>query len=203
MACSRHCNTTNNSNEIFNLKINNSILHPLTCNWYHENNEQTDICLSKYKYDTTTDKFNFQNNFKCSYNLNISEYKQMLYIPPVGISSDNLLKLYNITSESSLIEWINNYTETNNILTINRILNCWIINNIDILKNHNNILIDIYNNLILKYSKSDIIKLIDDNKINLQKETKYFIDYWINKFNNEFYFNLLEEYIIYLNKKYI
>jgi|UniRef100_A0A6C0EFB9 hypothetical protein len=190
-----------NNKEIISLKSNNSILHPLTCDWM---NAENDICLTKYTYNQKNKTFNYYSNYKCKNNINIDEYKNKLYIPPLGIGSDILLKIYEINSEDSLIDWIENNLDTTNILTVNRILNCWIINNLEILKDHHDILIKIYINLIMNYSNKNIIKLIENNKINLNKETKYFIDYWINKYNNNnFKFNLLEDYTNYINKKYL
>ena len=165
------------------------------------NNTDNDLCLTKYKYNITNNLFNNYSDNKC--NSNTNDYKQLLYIPPVGINSENILKIYSINSSDSLILWIETNMHSSNILTINRILNCWIINNIEILKNHNNFLKNIYNNLILKYSNSNIIKLINNNIIDLDKDTLYFIDDWINKYNNEFTSNLLYDYFNYLNIKYL
>ena len=90
-----------------------------------------------------------------------------------------------------------------NILTINRIINCWIINNINILKKHNKFLVQIYNKLILKYANRKILNKINHDIIDLDIETLKFIEYWINKINvSDFKIDLLEDYNMYLEKKY-
>jgi hypothetical protein len=189
----------NVNNDIITVKANTETLHPLTCNWINTKQDKTNICLTKYKYEDN--HFQFYDQNKCK--TNTDNYKNYLFIPPVGISSNMILQIYDINSIDSLIHWIDINIDMYSINTINRILNCWIINNINLLKDHNNILEDIYNKLLLKFGNKLIISKINNNIIDLNKETKYFIDYWINKINNEFYLNLLEDYFNYIEKKYI
>jgi hypothetical protein len=190
-------NTNLNSKEIITVKANTQLLHPLTCNLINTTIDKHDICLTKYDYNN--DNFNFVKNYHTCKN---NKYTEYLYIPPVGISSDVILKLYDINTIDSLYNWINDNINTTNIFTINRILNCWIINNITILKEHNAFLQNIYNKVIFKYANKSIISKINNNIINLSNETPKFIDYWINKINADFKFNLLNDYNIYLQKKY-
>ena len=126
----------NDDKEIISVKANSKLLHPLTCNWVDTTIDKIDLCLTKYNYENNN--FNFvKYNKICKTN---SKYKDFLFVPPVGITSDIILKLYDINSIDSLDYWLNDNLETNNIFTINRILNCWITNNLIILKNHNKLI---------------------------------------------------------------
>jgi len=191
-----------NCNNIIKLDPNNSILHPLSLNNVISK-KYDNICLTKYNYDNINNEFTIVNNDKsydCVYDS--SNYKKYLYIPPVGITSEVLLKIYNIESIDSLDEWINDNIDDYNIITINRILNSWIINNINILKKHNLYLSTIYNKIIYKYNDNNILHKLNNYIIDLDVDTPYFINNWINKYTNKFNSNLLEDYIIYLKQKY-
>jgi hypothetical protein len=188
----------NNSNEIITVKANSQLLHPLTCTWISTKIDKKDICLTKYNYQNNN--FTFSKEQKCKDNNNYAKY---LYLPPVGISPDIILKIYEINDIDSLNDWINTNIDMINILTINRIINCWIINNINILKKHNKFLVQIYNKLILKYANRKILNKINHDIIDLDIETLKFIEYWINKINvSDFKIDLLEDYNMYLEKKY-
>ena len=126
-----------------------------------------------------------------------------MYIPPIGISTSDILQIYEINSIDSLYSWITNNIDTFTIYTINRVLNSWIKNNYDTLKIYNNFLEKIYNKLLLKYLNIKICKQIKDEKIDINSDIKYYIDYWIEKNNTlAFDFNLLEDMLIYIQKKY-
>jgi hypothetical protein len=146
------------------------------------------LCLSKYYLD---------KNKITSYNINCQpDNKKYIYTPPIGILSEDLLKIYQIESIDSLNDWIDDNIGSN-ILTINRIINAWIKVNYNTLKHNNNVLETIYIKLFHKY-----ILVTDTNIINIQKETKDYIDYWINKHNkNEFDLNLFDDYKKYIIKK--
>jgi hypothetical protein len=188
------------TNEIINLKSKSELLHPITCKWLN-NISNNDMCITKYKYERKSDDNNYYSNYKCD--SNIDNYSKYLYVPPIGITSDILLKIYEIQSIDSLIEWIDNNLDSEYIKTINRIINCWIVNNIEILKEHYFILENIYKKIILKIGSPELIEKIDNKIFNLNKETKYFIEYWINKFDNYYKPDLLNDYFIYITKKYL
>ena len=55
----------------------------------------------------------------------------------------------------------------------------------------------------IKYFNIDIEWIIEKKNININKEIKEYIDYWINKNNNtQFLLNLLTDFINYFIKKY-
>ena len=187
---------------IITINSNSEYLHPLTCTWI---NNRTDrgICLTKYDY--YDHNFSILKNTKCSNKIDINVYADYLYIPPVGISSDIILKIYNISSSDSLLDFLeeNKY----NIIICNRILNCWIINNIKILKKHNIILIDIYLKILENYNDSDINKILKMVSFNIYKKLSIFIIDWFNKIDkdqhiNKFKLDLLNDFIIYIKKIY-
>jgi hypothetical protein len=189
-------NIKEDSKEIITVKSNTKLLHPLTCNWIDTSTDKYDVCLTKYNYN---DNFEFVKFNKACEKETGSKYKDFLYVPPVGLSSDVILKLYNITSFDLLDEWLSvNLENRTNIFTINRILNCWINNNITILRKHNKFLIDIYNKLLSLIIDKNLFSKI----INLNDETLNYIDYWLNKTKDPFHLDLLYDYINYIQKKY-
>jgi len=125
---------------------------------------------------------------------------------PFGILSSDILQIYKINSIDDLLDYIDTNVKIENILTINRILNCWIYNNYNILKQYNDILEKIYKKIIyayIKYFNIDIELIIEKKNININKEIKEYIDYWINKNNIKiFSLNLLTDFINYFIKKY-
>lgn len=173
--------------------------HPINLTHIDTRNINYPICLTKYKIDENK-KIKYLDKYKCSNNNN--NYKKFMLVPPIGITSEDLLNLYDIVSIDSLNNWIELSIETLKITTVNRVLNCWIRVNFDTLKNYNNILENIYNNLLPRTINKKIIDKINSKK-GLEKETKDFIDYWVNKVDpNNFNIDLLEDYIYYIKKKY-
>ena len=190
------------SKDIITIKKNSEYLHPLTCTWIN-NKTDNNICLTKYNY--SNEKFSILENNECFNKNEKNNYIDYLYIPPVGISSDIILKIYNIYSSDSLLKFLedNKY----NIIICNRLLNCWIINNIKILKNHNTILFNIYLKILENHKDKDIIIILKNNSFNINKEINDFIKYWFDKINddciiNKFKIDLLYDLIIYIKKKY-
>lgn len=181
--------------EIGNLLPNTKVIHPLTLNVIKSGNNQE--CITKFDLQQ---KNPLIKPYKCQNKEN--NFNKYLYIPPVGFTSSDILAIYNIESIESLYSWIDENIESLYYLTINRVLNCWIKINFETLQNYNNFLEKIYNKLIIKLLDNKILKKLEDN---LQKETKNFIDYWMKKMTLEtinMKFDLLSDYIDYLNKKY-
>ncbi len=142
---------------------------------------------------------NILNEYKCKTNTNT--YKKNLYIPPIGLDSNDLLNIYSVDSIDSLNQWVTENLSQMNYLTINRVLNSWIRVNFDTLKNYNNYLEKIYIKIIEFNFKND--NQFHNLEKNINKEIKDFIDYWINKHSaDEFNLNLLEELKYYLKKKF-
>ena len=144
-----------------------------------------------------------------NYNYKVSNNENTLHtIPfqPLGILSSDILQMYQINSIDNLLEYIDTNIKSENILTINRIVNCWIYSNYNVLKQHNNVLEKIYKKIIyeyIKYFNIDMEREIERKNININKEIKDYIDSWINKKNTTvFSLNLLSDFINYFIKKY-
>ena len=144
-----------------------------------------------------------------NYNYKVSNNENTLHaIPfqPLGILSSDILQMYQINSIDNLLEYIDTNITSENILTINRIINCWIYSNYNVLKQHNNVLEKIYKKIIyeyIKYFNIDMEREIERKNININKEIKDYIDSWINKKNTTiFSLNLLSDFINYFIKKY-
>lgn len=175
------------TNQIMNVEPNANFLHPITLEM-GINNTNAPICLTKLFLDKNNNMQRF-NKYKCV--TNHDEYKNILYIPPIGYNSSDIIRMYEIDT----IDNLNNFINENLMdeILINRILNCWIKSNFDILIKHNNILNEIYNKIIHKYY-SDIIK-----KFNLDKSN--FINEWFSQHHKtEFHLDLLSDYISYIKK---
>lgn len=190
-------NNFNSKNmEIIEISSNTQKMHPITLNWI-DNTKSTDpICIIKPSFDKNG--ISLWKNYKCINQNNI--YNNYLYIPPIGITSENLIKIYNVESIENLQLYINDNSTKINILTLNRIVNSWIRVNFDTIKLYNNFLEKIYKKILeYYYSVKNFEEL--NKKINLDKEIKDFIDYWFNKNNIiDFKFNLLFDLQNYLEK---
>ena len=184
----RYIKNENINNEIINIEPKTSLMHPITLELL-PNNSLEPMCLTKLYLDDN--KLQKYNKYKCI--TNNDNYKKYLYIPPIGYNSDDLLQIYDIKTIDNLNNFISNNIDILNILTINRIINCWIRINFDILIKHNNILEEIY----IKLIENNYINIIKD--FNLKNETIKFINEWLKKHNkNDFTLNLLNDYIIYI-----
>jgi len=177
--------------EIGTVPKDTNIMEPILVRLLHKTPNPT--CLTKVNLNDNNIKF--YNNYKCKTDVN--DYKKYLYVPPIGIMYDDILKLYDIDSIDSMKQWVDDMIEDGmNYYTINRVINCWIRKNFDLLKN-NNFLEKIYYKLLSIYLDSKIIK-----KIDLEKEIKQFINTWSSKKKPEdFDFNLYEDMYLYLSNK--
>jgi hypothetical protein len=180
------------SKDIETVPINTIRLHPISLNTIKTHGLINPICLTKMKI--SDDKLNTYSNYVCK---GENKYKEYVQLPPIGFESSDLLQIYSINNIDNLQYWIESNIEEYNIFTLRRVLNCWINNNIDVLKIHNNFLENICKLLLEKYMDLDSIK-----KIDLDKEVKYYIDYWIEKYDkNSFVIDLLDDLKDYLIKK--
>jgi hypothetical protein len=191
-------NFSSKNNEISNIPINTTIMHPITLNWIRETNNPS--CITKPHF-SNSNTFILYKDYNC--NVSNDVYKNILYIPPIGFTSNDILKIYNIDSIDSLLLYINNNIHEGNIININRIVNSWIRVNYDSIKIYNNFLENIYKQLVDKYLNINNKNKIKNDNININKEIKYYIDYWTNKNNSiDFKLNLLEDFVFYFIKKY-
>lgn len=175
-------------------------IHPISLNFI-KNEENT--CISKFHYDN--EKFNNTSKYNCK-NKDIKyndAYKEVMYVPPIGISAADILQIYNIDSIDDLSNWISQNILEYNFFTLNRILNSWIRVYFDIIKKHNNHLEKICLSVMTKDFFVEKINNMKKKITDMPNEIKNFIDYWVNKNNqNEFKLNLLEDFLYFLNKKY-
>ena len=162
------------SKEIYSVGKDIKILHPITCTLL-KSTTSDNICMTKYQ--NIDNEFNFIGTYGCK---DTNTYGKYLYIPPVGISSEILLNIYKINSIESLYRWINENETNMNILTINRILNAWIIINFNIIKNHYALLEQIVELIIGYYNKSIYFK-IKNETIDIKNKIHIFLPKWINK----------------------
>lgn len=179
------------SKDIDTLQTGKLRLHPVTTNIIDTRNFMNPICLTKMYI--SNNKLNTYNNYICN---GENKYKDYIKLPPIYLDSYDLLQIYSINDIESLNIWIDINQSTYNILTINRVLNCWIQNNIDIIKINNNLINKIYFNLISKYINPNNLK-----KIDLDKEIKNYINYWIEKYNKDEKKDLFNDILNYINLK--
>lgn len=180
------------SKDIETLDIGNRKIHPITTNLVDTRNFNNPICLTKMYIKN--DKLNIYNNYICN---GENKYKDYITLPPIYFDSNDLLQIYNIIDIESLNIWVKSNIDLYNIVTISRVLNCWIENNIDIIKINNNLINNIYINIISMYINPKIQEKISD-----EKEVKDYIKYWIDKYDKNDNNNLYNDLIKYINLKY-
>jgi hypothetical protein len=184
--------------DIGDIPINTDKMHPVTLNWIYKGPNPT--CITKPHFNDN-DNFILYKDYNC--NLVNDVYKNTLHIPPIGITSNDILHIYKIESIDSLLSYIKDNIEDGNIININRIVNSWIRVNYDTIKIYNNFLEKIYKKLVDKYLNYENKNKIKNDNINVDKEIKDYIDYWTNKNNSlNFELNLLTDFISYFVKKY-
>ena len=180
------------SKDIETIKPDTIKIHPISLNIVDTRGFINPICLTKM--NISDNKLSTYSNYICK---GENKYKEYIQLPPIGFGTSELLQIYNINNIDNLKYWIESNIEEYNIFTLKRVLNCWINNNIDVLKIHNNFLEDICKLLLEKYMDLYNIKNID-----IDKEVKYYIDYWIEKYDiNSFEIDLLDNLKDYLIKK--
>lgn len=178
-------------NDIVNVPSNTSLLHPLS-SMMIRNDSTNPMCLTKFNLQNN--KLKITNKYKCENNNN--KYKQYLYIPPIFIQSKDILTMYDIDTIDSLKTYVKENIESGNSITIIRIINSWIKNNIETLKNYNDSLEKILGYLVNRY-------FVDKNIIeNKNISIKNFVDYWIDKNSNiPFNFDIVNDFSNYIEKK--
>ncbi len=182
--------------EIMQIGENTQRIHPITLNWIDNSKSSTPLCITKPSFENNT--LTLYKDYKCTNN-QVNKYNSYLYTPPIGVSAEDLIKIYDLESIESLQTFVFENINTINILTINRLINCWIRVNFETIKTYNNFLEKIYKKMLDKYYGFKNMEKF--NKINLDKELKDFIDYWFGKNNSiGFKFNLFFDLINYLEK---
>jgi hypothetical protein len=180
------------SKDIYNLPPKTESLHPLNLKMIY-NDSINPICLTKFQIDKNKN-VNILSTYKCKNNVN--NYKKNLFIPVIGLDSSDFLKIYSVETIDSLYDFVNQNLNKLTLITINRVINCWIRVNFETLKNYNNYLEKIYW-IIIEFNEYN-----EENEKIIKNEIKNFIDYWINKHTlDEFNLNLFDDLIGYLIKK--
>ncbi len=188
-----------NDNEIASVQPNTKLLHPLFLLPIGFNNES--MCLTKFHVDNNN-KISTVKPYNCAPNNDNNKYNKYLYTPPIGFVSSDILEMYKINSIDSLVNWIDDNYETKNLLTLNRIVNCWIRQNIDLLLQHSTLLGKIIIKLLLIYNKMTR-NIVQNNETEINKDVKKYIEYWITKNKEQpFYMDLLEDLVQHIKKKY-
>jgi hypothetical protein len=189
------------SKEINNVNPDNQILHPISSQWINTKNLVNPICLTKFQILNNETKI--INTYKCKNGTN--DYKSLLFLPPIGLTSDDIIKIYDLESIDRLYNWINEHLDVEpsfssghvNYFTILRVVNCWIRVNFETLKNYNNFLVKIVSKLF-KFNFGDEFNIPE-----IDKEIRDYVDYWMNKNSGtEFKLNLIEDFYNYLIKKF-
>jgi hypothetical protein len=176
--------------ELNEIKKNDIYLDPFTLE-IGENTNNESIYLTKYYFD---DNKNLLNTTKNKNNILLND--KFMLIPPLLISTNNFLKIYDINCLNELIIYIDKNLETKSYDSLNRIINCWIRDNFEDLKKNNKILCNIYfkifNNFYNYKDEKDFIK-----------NTSNYIEKWFNLNDKDnFKLNLGNDIKKYLSKKY-
>ena len=189
------------SKEIINVNPDNQTLHPVSSQWINTKNLVNPICLTKFQILNNETKI--INTYKCKNAT--GDYKSFLFLPPIGLTSDDIIKIYDLESIDRLYSWINENLDGIsslssgyvNYLTIVRVVNCWIRVNFETLKNYNNFLVKIVSKLF-KFNFGDNFNIPE-----IDKEIRDYVDYWMNKNSGtEFKLNLIDDFYNYLIKKF-
>lgn len=175
---------------IVKIKKDEIELNPLILKLYH-NDTDKDIYITTYFFDKNKElKYDTKEKIDDNY-----DEKTFMLTPSLLIQSSELLKIYEITE---IDDFIKSNLENNYFPFINRILNCWIRENFNDLKKNNNILINIYYQIFIKFFSN-----IDINKKLFEKECKVFFNKWFNNKNSDiFNINLGNDLEKYLSNKY-
>jgi hypothetical protein len=166
-------------------------LHPNTL-WIYENSiiDETQLCPTKY-YINNDNILDINKKHNCK-DINSYESRKFMLYPSTVIVNNNILKIYNIVSFDDLFDKVKDLIKENNtFITINRIINCWIRNNYDDLKNKNKILISIYKFIFNEFNPKFEIN---------DSELSELINNWFNSHtSSNFNLNLGKEIIKNLN----
>ena len=168
---------------------NETFIHPVTLKLI-EADDKNEKCITLPYYEDG--KIKYYKDGKCKKE-NEKEYQMYMETPPVPIDVNILVSYYNVDTIEELEVWIYENMITYPIKTINRVINCWIISNYNMVKNLN----DIFERFIF-----DIIRNYYNLEVN-KKELKSYVDKWFEKKNiNDYDVDLLKDYIKFINKNH-
>jgi hypothetical protein len=123
-----------------------------------------------------------------------------MWVPPIGINSQNILEIYNIETINDFENIIAEINENGYTYLVNIIINSWIRKNFETLKKSHAILVKIYTKILLNFV---IIENIVKNKnLDLSKEIDKFIKKWLEeKKETNFNLDLRNDLINYIQNK--
>lgn len=155
------------------------------------------ICPSKFHYDKNN-KIHTWNTQCNNESVSTENLRKFMVLPYLSLSLKQFIESYKIYTVDDLINWIDeNINNDNGYKHINRIINVWCKLNFSILITDSNILTNIYFKIYKKFWKIKI------NEKQFKKETENFVKDWFKqKDNEEFNFNLGNDLKKYLSKKY-
>ena len=158
------------------------------------NNQKNKLCVINKNFSTDVADM-FTDNYINYQEISEKEEISNINISTMNLNNNLLLSFYKISDIDSLKEFIDNNLNFKDFEEMNRLLNFWILENLKSLKKFNYTLFSIIKKILLKFTK------IPEKHLN--KELENYIDYWVNKKNSDdFYFNLIDDFKKYLNKKY-
>ena len=155
------------------------------------------ICPSKFHYDQNN-KIHTWNTQCDKENVSVESLRKFMILPYLSLSLKQFIESYKIYTVDDLIDWIDKKINDNRSYShINRIINVWCKLNFSILITNSNILTIIFFKIFKKFWKIKI------NEKKFKNETDKFVKEWFDqKDNEEFYFNLGNDLKNYLSKKY-
>ena len=173
---------------------NTNLINPINLNIISNPNNL--ICVNKLNYNNNN--FNYYNNNSICNN-NDDFIKKYMYIPPITISPETILNIYNMNDINDIIDYVDINLKNKNFFQINRLLKCWIRINLHNLQLYLNIIENIYLKILYVY-----LNINTNLDLDFEKIIKDYIKYWIKKNNDNTVFKLdLFIDIIEYYKKYI
>lgn len=171
----------------------NKFLHPITLQLI-TNKSKNNKCATKYHLDNNN-KGSFIKNCNKDDKLDNFELINYMALPYINLSIKQIINIYKVNSIDNLIEWVENNIKNNKPFEhINRILNIWMKDNYNIVKDFNDIFNDLYLKIYNNYWKKNKIK---DVKNKIDK----FINKWLkNNKETNFSFDLGNDLKKYLSK---
>ena len=170
------------SKDIITVKPDKKIIHPITLNMINTSGFINPVCLTKMYI--SNNKLNEFDNYICN---GENKYKEYIQLPPISLNSQDLLEIYNINNIENLKDWFKDNILTFNEITLERVLTCWITNNIDTLKLYKKYFHEIFFNIFYNY--------YDINKyLSYEDEIKKYINEWLDNYkidqDNKFYMDV-------------
>lgn len=123
-----------------------------------------------------------------------------MWVPPIGINSQNILEIYNIETVNDFENMITELDNNNNLYILNIIIRAWIRKNFETLKKSHAILLKIFTQILL--NDNIIMDIVKKKNLDLSKEIDKFIKKWLEEKNEkDFNLNLRKDFSNYIENK--